>query len=78
MVIKKLWFRGKRYGWGWRPVTWQGWMVTLVYVAVVVLSFLEIERDSRSAYDTFIGVFPRVFIATLLLVLICYRTGKKR
>lgn len=28
-----MWFRAKRYGWGWRPVTWQGWAVVAVWVA---------------------------------------------
>ncbi len=33
----QLWFRAKRYGWGWTPATWQGWLVTTVYVAGVVV-----------------------------------------
>jgi hypothetical protein len=24
---EKLWFRAKRYGWGWTPTSWQGWLV---------------------------------------------------
>jgi hypothetical protein len=26
------WFGRKRIGWGARPVTWQGWLVTVAYV----------------------------------------------
>jgi hypothetical protein len=30
------WFPAKRHGWGWSlPNTWQGWLVILVYAAVV-------------------------------------------
>jgi hypothetical protein len=31
----KPWFRRKTVGLGWRPVTWQGWLITLVAVAAV-------------------------------------------
>lgn len=31
------WFGPKRIGFGIRPVTWQGWVVTVVAVAVIVL-----------------------------------------
>lgn len=31
------WFGPKRIGWGIRPQTWQGWVVTVVAVAVIVV-----------------------------------------
>lgn len=31
------WFAQKRYGFGAVPVTWQGWLATLIYVALVAL-----------------------------------------
>jgi hypothetical protein len=30
------WFGPKRIGWGIRPQTWQGWLVTAVFVAAVI------------------------------------------
>jgi hypothetical protein len=30
------WFRPKRNGLGWTPITWQGWLVTIVSCLVVV------------------------------------------
>ena len=30
-----LWFRAKRHGWGWTPVTWQGWLLTALYAIAV-------------------------------------------
>jgi hypothetical protein len=31
------WFAPKRYGWGTgRPIAWQGWLVLLVFLAVVI------------------------------------------
>lgn len=44
MTTKQLWFARKRYGWGWTPVTWQGWAVIAAYAAFMAagaLLFLE-------------------------------------
>ena len=38
LVGTKAWFGPRRYGWppGWEPVSWEGWLATLVFVIVVV------------------------------------------
>jgi hypothetical protein len=33
---KRPWFGPKRIGWGYRPQTWQGWLVTAIMVAVLI------------------------------------------
>jgi hypothetical protein len=30
------WFRRKRFGYGWTPANWQGWVVTLAFVLVII------------------------------------------
>ena len=30
------WFGPKRLGWGWRPLTWQGWLITLILAILLV------------------------------------------
>jgi len=39
-LTKTAWFGPRRYGWGWSPSSWQGWVVTIAFVVVsrVVLS----------------------------------------
>jgi hypothetical protein len=32
----RSWFGPKRIGWGYRPQTWQGWLITLIGVLVIV------------------------------------------
>ena len=34
---KLIWFRRKSHGWGWVPVTWQGWTITLGWAAFLFL-----------------------------------------
>jgi hypothetical protein len=33
---RRPWFGSKRVGYGIRPQTWQGWLITLVVVAVII------------------------------------------
>lgn len=73
----KLWFVAKRYGWGWVPITWQGWLVTLAYIVFIILAFRRVDGQSHSASDTLIGMFPALVIATLVLLWICYEKGEQ-
>jgi hypothetical protein len=52
--MTRLWFRTRSYGWGWSPVTVEGWLVLgvfLVGVAVNVAVFmyrLQCGGDQRA------------------------------
>lgn len=35
MPEQKHWFKARKYGWGWRPVSWQGWTALLSCFAVI-------------------------------------------
>lgn len=74
--MKPLWFKAKKYGYGWYPVTWQGWSVLAVYVAFVFGSILFIDRNSHSASDTLRPFLILDALATVLLVWICVKTGE--
>jgi hypothetical protein len=41
---RRPWFGPKRIGIGLRPQTWQGWLVTLAIVVVIVLVIAIIKR----------------------------------
>jgi hypothetical protein len=48
MQQPRYWFPAKRYGWGWGPPSsWQGWIVLLVFFALLAASayiFLPAQR----------------------------------
>ena len=70
---RKIWFPAKRYGWGWGlPVTWQGWLVLLVYVSGLVASSICI-RPARAPFVYGISVLA----LTGALVGICWAKGEK-
>src|SRR5512132_1066902 len=45
--IAKPWFRRRRVGIGWRPVTWEGWLITLVAVVLVVGVLTLLHTSAR-------------------------------
>ncbi len=75
MQIK--WFKAKRYGWGWYPVTWQGWAVLGMYVFSIVWDFLSTDGTAHSVSDALISFFPRLYILTVFLIIICSATGEE-
>lgn len=40
MFGKPNWFRPKTFGWGLVPVTWQGWIYSLVWALIISAPFL--------------------------------------
>lgn len=75
--MKKLWFKNKRYGWGWTPATWEGWLVLVVYFAGIIYLFQITDVGSHSGSDTLIGLSVPALALTGLMILICYLTGEK-
>lgn len=76
-----LWFRAKRYGWGWTPATWQGWAIIAVYAAILLLwaAYLlanpGVPRRWHGA-AVWIGVAP-VLVLSAALVAICWIKGER-
>lgn len=74
--MEKLWFKRKRYGWGWTPSTWQGWLVTLVYIVLVVASALTLDENSPPREIIFTFALPLVLL-TITFIRIAYKKGEK-
>ena len=77
MESKKLWFKAKRYGWGWYPCSWQGWAILAMYLFVVISDVIFIDRHSHSVSGSLMNFFPHVYILTVFLIIICSATGEK-
>lgn len=73
---QKLWFKRKLYGWGWTPATWQGWLITFLYVVLLFLFALTIDENSSSREIIFTFFLPLV-ILTSTLIRIAYKKGEK-
>jgi Mn2+/Fe2+ NRAMP family transporter len=72
MKNKKIWFKAKHYGWGWYPVTWQGWLITLGFIIFVACAAIVFLTKGK-----LIEYFASLAIAMVILMYICYKTGEK-
>ena len=77
---KGLWFKRKLYGWGWVPVKWQGWLVILAFVGVLLLNGFyfasKVSYNEPSSGD--LGLFFGVIVVSIILLLwIACKTGEK-
>jgi hypothetical protein len=62
------WFAQKRYGCGsGMPISWQGWVATIVYIAVVIGGALLADRSPIAAGSIIVP-------ATLLFLVVSFRT----
>ena len=46
--MNEFWFVPKRYGYGATPVTWEGWVVVAIFLAIVI-AFALIYRRRKAA-----------------------------
>ncbi len=58
-ITKEPWFGKRRIGWGFNPITWQGWVLTLILILILLL-------DSMYFYKTIL------FGIILIVAIICY------
>ena len=77
--MKQYWFKPKRF-WNWfaayYPVSWQGWVVTILAVAAAVWIFICVDRRSHSVSDTLLGIAPWFIAIGLAFDLMCFRKGE--
>jgi hypothetical protein len=66
------WFPAKRRGWGWGlPANRKGWAVLLAFYALVAAgAALFLPRHETAGFVVYCAVL------SLLLVLVCWRTGE--
>lgn len=70
------WFKRKIFGWGWTPVTWQGWLVTFIYLILIIVFSLTIDDNSPISEIFFTFLLP-VVLLTVAFIRIAYKTGEK-
>jgi FtsH-binding integral membrane protein len=73
---KRIWFKKKQYGWGWYPATWQGWIVTGIYMGLVIFFGLSIDENSPVNEIVFTFILPLILL-TLGFIRIAYKMGEK-
>ena len=73
--MKPEWF--KRWGWLYRPISWQGVAIFAADSVFCAQVFLAVDRKSHSVSDTLYGIFPFFVCCFLLLDWIAARTTRE-
>ena len=73
MIKKQYWFRRKRYGYGWTPDTWQGWLATAMFIVLVVAFSVTLENSTLGQF-----VFTLLFllVVTMAFIMVVYEKGE--
>ena len=65
MSKKNYWFARKKYGYGWSPSTWQGWLTILIYFLLILIAGLFLAESSLNMFMYI------VIVATISLLALC-------
>lgn len=67
---KKFWFKRKLYGWGWTPCSWEGWLVTVVWVVFFTFAIVMMDHE-------WLKNLLFIVLSVFFLIYICYKKGEK-
>lgn len=76
MAEHRRWFRNRKYGWGWVPVAWQGWLLTSAYLVLIFIGSQLILDDMAPSTAELVLFFAWMFFWTVPLFYISYKTGE--
>ena len=76
-MTNKLWFKAKNYGWGWYPVTREGWLVTILFVVFITFRANKVSQMFDTDSSFIFRYFFEILLSIIPLLVICYIKGEK-
>jgi hypothetical protein len=74
--VKNLWFKRRRYGWGWTPVTWQGWVSILLFLLILLADTFSLPAKPAIPNSGEVLLFFIVAFADIIgLLVVSYIKG---
>jgi hypothetical protein len=79
MKHNKYWFRKRRglfspdLGWGWVPITREGWLVVLAYVIFVTINSFLIVFLIKDDLKIGINMIAMIFFSIIVIMMICHK-----
>ncbi|MCA9349900.1 hypothetical protein KC853_02515, partial [Candidatus Saccharibacteria bacterium] len=72
------WFKRRRYGYGWIPVTREGWIVVVIFlVAVISGAFLIGDQPDNELTPAVVAYLATVAFGAIILIWISYKKGPR-
>jgi predicted membrane channel-forming protein YqfA (hemolysin III family) len=70
-ITQKPWFGEKIVGWGPAPVTWQGWIITLLLILTVILDLTgwKLGMNRKKRENPLITVIYLIIMIALIVLL---------
>ncbi len=76
MKKQDYWFVRKRYGWGWIPGNWKGWLILAIWTFIFVMILINADKNFHSVSDVMYRVVAPEVLTGLFLVVIAALTGE--
>jgi drug/metabolite transporter (DMT)-like permease len=76
MSNKNLWFKAKEYGWGWYPITWQGWLTVVLFIVLVVGNAYRLNIANHSTTVP-VEFLIETGVLVIILIAVCFWKGEK-
>jgi hypothetical protein len=76
MEQRKIWFKAKRYGYGWYPCTWQGWLVIGLWL-ILFIQYITRATSATTARGVLVESTIPILVLTALLIMVAWGTGEK-
>jgi hypothetical protein len=62
----RAWFGQKRVGWGLRPVSWQGWVLTVLYLLVAYAAARALAAHHVVLFVVGLGAISAAYVLVAL------------
>lgn len=70
------WFKRKLFGWGWTSATREGWLLTVVFIGVILTLAFRLDEKATDM-EAITQLLIPIFVLTGIFILIAYKTGEK-
>ena len=71
------WFKRKLYGWGWTPVTLQGWLLIVIFIGYMIWNSFALDANPEPTAGQITWFFVKTILSVVVLIVICYKKGEK-
>ncbi len=71
------WFRLNKWRTGWVPVRFQGWLLMVLYFAVLIYDGVTLAQHSQPLTDMLLPFGMHFILLTALVSIVCYFTAEK-
>lgn len=66
----KYWFKRRRYGYGWTPVTWQGFLIVILGLAAIIIAAFQLPNKPAQPTPDQLAMFYGVCAVVIVIFIV--------